>query len=294
MSPGAAASAIERSSLLAGGTRTRLLQGGPADAREAVVFVHGNPGSADDWERLAAAAAGVGRRAVAFDLPDFGETIAPPGFEHDVPGYATFVDQALAELGVERVHLVLHDFGGPIGLAWAAAHPDRLAGITLIDTGVLPGYRWHSLARIWRRPVLGEILQATATRPAFRYLLNRNEPQGLPREFVEAMYDHYDRRTRKAVLALYRATDDPGGMSEPLIQLFAGREIPALVIWGEHDAYLPSSYAERQRQAFPAADVHVLPASGHWPFADAADTVERIFAEFLTEPERVTVKSCCG
>jgi pimeloyl-ACP methyl ester carboxylesterase len=276
-------SKVERSTLLAGGTRTRLLQAGPAEASEAVVFVHGNPGSADDWERLAGAAAAAGRRAIAFDLPDFGETVAPPGFEHNVPGYANFVDAALGELGIERVHLVLHDFGGPIGLAWAAAHPDALASITLIDIGILPGYRWHSLARIWRMPVLGEIMQATATRSAFRFLLNRNEPRGLPRDFVETMYDHYDRRTRKAVLALYRATDDPGAMSQPLIELFSGRDLPALVIWGEHDAYLPCSYAARQRQAFPAADVHVLPASGHWPFADAPDTVERIFTEFLTE-----------
>jgi len=223
----------------------------------------------------------AGMRAVAFDLPDFGETIAPAGFEHDVPGYAGFVAEALAALGIERVHLVLHDFGGPIGLVWAMMHPDALASITLIDTGVLPGYRWHRLARIWRTPVVGEIFQATATRGAFRSLLNRNEPQGLPRDFVEKMYDHYDRRTRKAVLALYRATDDPGSMSEGLIALFKDRDIPALVIWGEHDAYLPSSYAARQREAFPAAQVHVLPVSGHWPFADAPDTVERLFAEFL-------------
>jgi pimeloyl-ACP methyl ester carboxylesterase len=274
-------SAVERKSLLAAGTRTRLVQAGPAEATEAVVFVHGNPGSADDWAGLAAAAAGTGKRAVAFDLPDFGETIAPKGFEHDVPGYAGFVDAALRELGVERAHLVLHDFGGPIGLYWAAAHPDAVASVTLIDTGILPGYHWHSLARIWRTPVLGELLQATATRRAFRFLLNRNEPRGLPRDFVEAMYDHYDRRTRKAVLALYRATDDPGGMSEALVQVFAERQIPALVIWGEHDAYLPWSFAERQRDAFPAAEVHVLPASGHWPFADAPETVERLLTEFL-------------
>ncbi|HET9677185.1 MAG TPA: alpha/beta hydrolase [Solirubrobacterales bacterium] len=274
-------SEVERSSLLAGGTLTRLLQAGPAEASEAVVFVHGNPGSADDWEGLAGAAGGIGRRAVAFDLPDFGETVAPSGFQHDVPGYATFVAEALAELGVERVHLVLHDFGGPIGLAWAAMHPDALASITLIDTGILPGYKWHSLARIWRTPVLGEIFQATATRSAFRFLLNRNEPRGLPRDFVEAMYDHYDRRTRKAVLALYRATDDPGGMSEALSQLFVARDVPALVVWGEGDAYLPSSFAERQREAFPSADVHVLAASGHWPFADAPETVERLLTEFL-------------
>lgn len=276
---------VERS-LLAGGTRARLVQAGPADAAEAVVFIHGNPGSADDWAGLAGAAGSVGVRAVAFDLPDFGETIAPRGFEHDVPGYANFVSAALTELGIERAHLVLHDFGGPIGLVWAMMHPDALASITLIDTGVLPGYRWHSLARVWRTPVVGELLQATATRGAFRRLLNRNEPQGLPREFVEKMYDHYDRNTRKAVLALYRATDDPGSMSESLIGLLAPRDIPALVIWGEHDAYLPSSYAERQREAFPSAEVHVLPVSGHWPFADAPDTVERIFVEFLSKSAR--------
>jgi pimeloyl-ACP methyl ester carboxylesterase len=273
--------AAERSSLLAGGTRTRLIQAGPADAAEAVAFVHGNPGSADDWERLVAAAGGAGKRAVAFDLPDFGETVAPDGFAHDVSAYAAFVGEALEELGIERVHLVIHDFGGAIGLVWAMAHPAALASITLIDTGLMPGYRWHSMARVWRTPVAGELLQASATRPLFRFLVNLQEPRGLPREFVERMYDQYDRRTRRAVLKLYRATPDPGGMSESLIEAFAPRDLPALVIWGEGDSYLPSSYALRQREAFPSADVHVLAASGHWPFADAPETVERLFVEFL-------------
>jgi pimeloyl-ACP methyl ester carboxylesterase len=273
--------AVERTSQLAGGTRTRLVQAGPADATEAVVFVHGNPGSADDWERLVGAAAATGRRAVAFDLPDFGETVAPDGFSHDVPGYAAFVGEALGELGVERVHLVIHDFGGPIGLVWAMMNPDALASITLIDTGVMPGYRWHSLARIWRTPIAGELLQATASRPFFRFMINSKEPRGLPREFVERMYDHYDRRTRRAVLKLYRATPDPGAISENLIGLFRPRDIPALVVWGEHDPYLSSSFAQRQSEAFPSAEVHVLPASGHWPYADAPETVERLLAEFL-------------
>jgi pimeloyl-ACP methyl ester carboxylesterase len=273
---------VERGSLLVAGTRTRLLSAGPAEASEAVVFVHGNPGSADDWERLVAAVgARTGKRAVAFDLPDFGETVAPPGFEHSVFGYASFLAEALGELDIDRVHLVLHDFGGPIGLVWTAMNPGALAGITLIDTGVLPGYRWHRLARIWRTPVVGELLQATATRGAFRFLLNRNEPRGLPREFVEGMYDHYDRRTRRAVLALYRDTDEPGAAAAEFSRLMAPRDIPALVIWGEHDAYLPSAYATRQREAFPSADVHVLPASGHWPYADAPETVERLLVEFL-------------
>ncbi len=273
--------ALERSRVAVGAVRPRLLQAGPADAREAVVFVHGNPGSADDWERLAGAAARVGLRAVALDLPDFGETEAPPGFEHSAAGHAVFLGDALEELGIDRVHLVIHDFGGPIGLIWTAMHPEALASVTLIDTGILPGYRWHRLARIWRTPRLGEIFQAIATRRSFRFLINRGEPRGLPREFLDRMYDQYGPRTRKAVLALYRATDDPGAAATEFAALMAPRDIPALVIWGEHDAYLPSSFAGRQRDAFPSAEVHVLPASGHWPYVDAPETVERLLVEFL-------------
>ncbi len=272
---------VERTRLTVGGAQPRLMQAGPAEATEAVVFVHGNPGSADDWVPLIGALGERGRRAVALDLPDFGETPAPPGFEHSVPSYAGFLAQGLEALGIERVHIVIHDFGGPIGLGWAAAHPDSLASVTLIGTGILPGYRWHRLARLWRTPVVGELLQAATTRGGFRLLLSRNEPRGLPRAFVDRMYDQLDRRTRRAVLRLYRATDDPGAVGAELASAMAPRDLPALVIWGEHDAYLPSEYAFRQREAFPSADVHVLALSGHWPFVDSPDTVERLLLEFL-------------
>lgn len=273
--------AAERGRFGVAGTEARLVQAGPAESDEAVVFLHGNPGSADDWGRLVGAVGETGMRAVAFDLPDFGETVAPAGFEYTNSGYAAFVGEAVAALGIERVHLVLHDLGGPIGMVWAATSPDAIASVTLIDTGVLPGYKWHRLARVWRTPVVGEVFMATATRGAFRFLLNRSEPRGLPRAFTDGMYDHYDRRTRRAVLKVYRDTDDPGSAGVAFAEEMAPRDIPALVIWGEHDAYLPAEYATRQRDAFPSAEVHVLPASGHWPFADAPETVERLVLEFL-------------
>lgn len=271
--------AVTRTRISAGGTQPRVLQAGPHDAGEAVVFVHGNPGSCDDWERLAAALGASGVRAVAFDLPDFGETIAPAGFVHDVPTYARFVEEALDVLGIERVHLVIHDFGGPIGLVWAAMHADRVASVTLIDTGILPGYRWHRLARIWRTPVLGELFQAISPPAVLRRFIGRGEPRGLPDWFLDRL--HYSPRTRSAVLALYRATDDPGAAGTAFAEYMRSQDIPALVIWGEHDAYLPSAMAARQRDAFPSADVHVLPASGHWPYADAPETVERLLVEFV-------------
>jgi pimeloyl-ACP methyl ester carboxylesterase len=262
------------------GIQDRTISAGHESSSEAVVFVHGNPGSADDWEALASAC-GKRMRAVALDMPDFGETGAPAGFAHDVNGYATFLDHALRVLGVERAHLVLHDFGGPFGLVWAAGHVDRLASITLIDTGILPGYRWHRMASIWRTPVIGELFQAIVNRSGFRRGITAAEPKGLPREFVDRMYDQYDRRTKRAVLKLYRSTDDPGAAAKEFAAWMSTHDIPALVIWGKQDRYLPASYAERQHDAFPSAEVHVLDGSGHWPFVDAPETVERLLLGHL-------------
>jgi pimeloyl-ACP methyl ester carboxylesterase len=272
---------VRRSRFRAGGAEPRLIEAGDPKAPEAVVFLHGNPGSADDWAALVEAVGRSGRRAVAFDLPDFGETAAAPEFVHTTEAHARFVGEALAVLGIERADLVLHDFGGPIGLAWAGESPERVLSVALFDTGVLPGYRWHSLARLWRTPVVGEAFMAIATRGGFRRLLSRREPRGLPRDFVETMYDHYDARTKRAVLALYRATDDPGAAGDRFVAAISGRDLPALVVWGEHDPYLPAGYAARQREAFPSAEVHVLVSSGHFPHADSPDRVERLLLEFL-------------
>ena len=263
-----------------GAIEARALVSGPEGAGEAAVFVHGNPGSADDFADLVATL-GETMRAVAIDLPDFGKTAADPGFEHSVEAYAEFLGAALQELRIERAHLVVHDFGGPVGLFWGAANPERVASLTLIDVGVMPGYRWHWMARVWRTPVLGELVQLATTRGAFAAALTRGEPRGLPPAAVARMYAQYDRRTRRAVLGLYRSFDDPGQDASEIAAALAGK--PTLVVWGEHDVYLPSHWARRQAEFFPEAEIHVLAASGHWPFFDAPDAVARLLRRFLRE-----------
>jgi pimeloyl-ACP methyl ester carboxylesterase len=83
--------------------------------------VHGNPGSSLDWARLAREVGEFGR-AVAMDMPGFGAADKPPHFDYSVPGYARFLGRLLSERRIRRAHLVLHDFGGPWGIAWAAAN----------------------------------------------------------------------------------------------------------------------------------------------------------------------------
>jgi pimeloyl-ACP methyl ester carboxylesterase/2-polyprenyl-6-methoxyphenol hydroxylase-like FAD-dependent oxidoreductase len=281
------AEGVRRSELRVGGVRTPLREAGPPEASEAVVFLHGNPGSGADWEPLLAA---VGRhaRAVAWDAPGFGRSEAPADFMQSVPAHAAFIGRAIEALGIERVHLVAHDFGGPWGLSWAAGDPGRFASAVLIGTGALPGYRWHVLARLWRTPVAGELFMATTTRVAFRALLRRGNPRGLPRAFVDRMYDDFDRGTRRAVLELYRSVAVVAAAGEKLAAALRPLDRPALVLWGRHDPYLPVAHAERQREAFPHAEVRLLD-SGHWPFVDCPRAVADAVVAFLAGRVRSTL-----
>lgn len=270
----------EWTSVAVGRTETRVLQAGPAQASEAVVFIHGNPGSAADWEGMVTAVSSSWR-AVAFDLPDFGQTVAGEGFDHTVLGYAEFVGMAIEALGVSRAHLVLHDFGGPIGLVWASLHPDRVASVTVINTGILEGYRWHTMARVWQTPVLGELAQLATVWPIFSRVIPGAEPRGLPRQFVAEMYDNFDRRTRAAVLELYRDAKDLGARSGQIADLLAEADHPAMVIWGAEDAYIPLRFAEAQKRAFPSARIEVIPDAGHWPFVDSPGEVSQLLEAHL-------------
>jgi len=271
--------------MIVDGIRTVVREAGPAGDEEAVVFVHGSPGSSADWEALLPAAGAV-RRAVAWDAPGFGQADRPESFPHTLAAHAAFIGAALNALGIQRAHLVLHDVGGLWGLAWAASEPERLASVTLINTGLLLDYRWHLLARIWRARALGEAFMATTTRPGFRMLLRRGNPRGLPREFVDRMYGDFDAATRRAVLRLYRSVDDPAGEAERVVDVLRGRDVPGLVLWGLHDPYVSPRLAARQREAFPAARVVLLPDSGHWPFADDPGRVERELTAFLRAGRR--------
>lgn len=260
------------------GVTSPVLQAGDPSAREAVVFVHGNPGPKEDWEDLVART-GDFARAIAPDMPGYGAADKPKEFDYTTGGYAQHLSGILGQLGIERAHLVVHDFGGPWGLVWAVQHPDAFASATLINTGVLLDYHWHRLARIWRTPGVGEAFMASTTKPAFRLLLGRDNPR-LPPAAGERLYEAMRPwGTKRAVLKLYRATPASamGALRDPLRAL----DRPALVVWGTADAYIPWKQAERQRESFPSAEIQLLEGLGHWPFMEDPARVAEHVIPFL-------------
>jgi pimeloyl-ACP methyl ester carboxylesterase len=262
------------------GVRSLVRESGPRDAREAVVFVHGNPGSSEDWSELLGRVGGFAR-AVAPDMPGYGKADRPRRFEYTVEGYARHLGGLLRELGVERAHLVLHDFGGPWGLTWASTNVAAVASLTLVNIGLLEGYTWHKYARIWRTPVVGELFQLTATRGAFRMTMNADNPKPFPPAFLDRMFDDMDWGTKRAVLKLYRATSDFDGPVRAIADALRPRKLPAMVVWGKGDVFLPYRYAEEQRKYFGDTEVHVLDGCGHWPFVDEPEKVAGLVVPFL-------------
>jgi pimeloyl-ACP methyl ester carboxylesterase len=248
--------------------------------REAVVFVHGNPGPMDDWEELAPAVAAFAR-VVAMDMPGYGRAEHPRRFDYTIEGYAKYLGALLEHLSVERAHLVLHDFGGAWGLRWALDHPDRLASLTLVNAGVVEGYRWHTFARIWQTPVLGELAQLTTTAWGTHRVLNRMNPRPLPRSFIDRVMRYADWGHKRAVLKLYRASKNLAKSFPDLADAPFARALPTCVIWGAGDPFIAVEFAEKQKRYFPLAEVHVLPGLGHWPFIDDAGAVRGPLVEFL-------------
>jgi pimeloyl-ACP methyl ester carboxylesterase len=81
--------------------------------------------------------------------------------------------------------------------------------------------------------------------------------------------------------ALYRSVDDVGAAGERRADALRRLDRPALVLWGRHDPYIGVQHAERERRAFPHADVRVLDRAGHWPFVDQPNEVAAALTDFL-------------
>lgn len=269
---------LERYLVDAGGSRFHVMERG---AGASVVFLHGNPTWGFLWRNVAAALAGTKLRLVLPDLVGLGLSEKPrdPRF-HTLENHARLVGALLDEVAPGPVVLVLHDWGGPIGLAALADRPGRLAGLVVTNTRVGPpregskGSRFHRFANLPvasdlafrllgfpqnalhltqadRASIRGDV--ARAYRWPLRAIADRTAPLALAR-MVPIRADH------PSIAALRR--------SLAVATSFAG---PAAVVWGERDPILGRSL-RAITEALPRAAVTPVPA-GHYPQEEAPDAI---------------------
>jgi pimeloyl-ACP methyl ester carboxylesterase len=273
---------IETGTVMVDGVSTffRRVQGdGPP-----TVFVHGVPTHSEDWQPFLERITGP---ALAFDLPGFGRSArpSPAEFDYSMDGLAKFTTRFLQRMAVEDHSLVVHDWGS-VALIGAQEEPKRIRSLVIINAVVLlPGYRWHRTARIWRTRGLGELSTRIRSRRLLDYGLresrgdwSRHDPA-----FVDMIFDHLDKGTFEAILRLYRSAppDRLAAAGERLGALTA----PALVVWGGRDRYLPARFGPAYAARLPNSELIELPEAGHWPWIDAPEVVGKVI-RFLAVGEQ--------
>jgi pimeloyl-ACP methyl ester carboxylesterase len=241
-----------------------------------VLYLHGVPTSSDDWIPFLERTGGL-----APDLPGFGRSGKPGYLYYTIDEYARFIERFLEHAGVERVRLVVHDWGA-VGLAFAQARPELVERLVVMNAvPFLPGYRWHRTARIWRTPALGELAMGATTRWVLKQSTREsNATKGpMPKEWLDSVIVHLDEGTRRAILRLYRSS--PNEVLAKAGERLSTLTMPALVVWGAKDPYIPVRFGEEYARALPNAQLLTLPEAGHWWWLDRPEAIGRV-VEFLT------------
>ena len=246
----------------------------PDPARAPVLYLHGAPTSSDIWPAFLERTGGI-----APDLHGFGRSGKRADGAYTMATYDQFIERFLDQRRIERVRLVVQDWGG-VGLLWAQRFPERVERLVVIDAvPLLPGYRWHRIARAWRTRWLGEILMGSTNRFTLKQLMRESNatPGSMPNEFLASVMEHFDLGTQRAILRLYRSAD-PAELERAGARLGEIR-CPALVVWGDQDPYIPPRFADAYAAALggPAQVLH-LPDAGHWPWLDRPDLIDTVSA----------------
>jgi pimeloyl-ACP methyl ester carboxylesterase len=239
-----------------------------------VLYLHGSPTSSDDWIPFLELTGGI-----APDLPGFGRTSKAGHLDYSMAGHADFLERFLAELGIDRVKLVVHDWGAGGGLVLAQRNPERVKRLVLLDAvPLLDGFRWHGLSRWWRAPVLGELAIGSVSRWMLDRALRRASvrPEAWSKDRLAAVWDQFDHGTQRAILRLHRDAD-PTRLAAAGLGL-EELDMPALILWGEDDPWLRSELARRYAERLAQAEVEVLTQAGHWPWLDRPELIERVAA----------------
>ena len=273
---------IETGTVMVDGVSTFLRrkngEGAPA------VFVHGNPSHSEDWQPFLERMPGP---VLAFDLPGWGRSDrpSPAEFDYSMYGLARFTTRFLQRMAVEDHSLVVHDWGS-LALIGAQEEPERIRRLVIINAVVLlPGYRWHRTARVWRTRGLGELSNKLWSRRVLDLGLresrgdwSRHDP-----EFIDTIWEHLDPGTFEAILRLYRSAppDRLAAAGERLEAITA----PALVVWGGKDRYLPARFGPAYAASLPNSELIEAPQAGHWPWIDDPALIDRVIRFLGTDED---------
>lgn len=259
--------------------QVHLRDEGPRDDPAPVVLLHGTSASLHTWEGWAQALRGQ-RRVIRFDLPGFGLTGPNRQDDYSTEAYVLFLRAMMDKLGVQRFVLAGNSLGGQIAWSAAAAMPDRVTRLILVDAS---GYPPESITAGQSIP-LGFRLAGT---PGLRLLAQYTLPRGVVERSVRDVYGDPSKVTPELVdlySAMARREGNRKALARRIDQGYTGDvallkriKAPTLVLWGGKDRLLPLELGQRFARDIPGAWLVVFDELGHVPQEeDPARTVAEV------------------
>jgi haloalkane dehalogenase len=248
-----------------------------------VVFIHGEPTWSFLWRKVIPVIRDAGYRCIAPDLPGFGRSDKPIDVEwYTYDRHTESVARLFAELKLRDATIVVHDWGGPIGLRVAVENPALVGRMVILDTGVFTGHQ-----------------KMTDSWLAFRELAQRSED--LPVSFLiragckipppanvlaayEAPFPNPAAKAGARAFPLMLPTSprmDGAVTGQRVLAALGSDRRPKLIIWGEADSILPVESGWRFARAIGAEVDHVIKGVGHYLQEDAGHQVGRMIVRWL-------------
>lgn len=227
------------------------------------------------WEPVMRALAGAGRRAIAPDLYGLGDSAGdrPATFEANLAALTEFA----AALALDRAVVVVHDWGGFVGLAWACEHPDAVEALVISDTGFFADGKWHGMAEAIRGEQ-GVQIVAAIDRDGFGAMLRSMNPAFEEGDIAAYWQPFDDGRGQRATLEFYRSMDF--SKLEPYQGRLGELGVPTLLLWGANDEFAPVAGGKRFEREIPGARLVALDA-GHFVFDEQPQRCAEAIVAFL-------------
>ncbi|MGZ8778629.1 MAG: alpha/beta fold hydrolase [Thermoanaerobaculia bacterium] len=229
-----------------------------------IVFIHGNGGNARQWRAQLAHFRGQGRRAVAIDLPGFGQSTAPANGDFSLNAMASAIDRVVDGLRLPRFVLVGHSYAGAVVATYAAAHPEKVAGVVYLDAAGAG----LSLSADQQERFAGAIRanKMQVVRGWFAPMLKGSSPA--VQEEVFASVEKTPTEVFVAALMSLTAYD-----AQKTVAAYTG---PRLAI-AATDVETPMSFHKQ----FPDVRTVAITGAGHWVMLDKPEEVNAAIDSFL-------------
>ncbi len=263
---------------IGGGVTVHLRDEGPKDA-PAIVLLHGSNADLLTWEPWAAALK-TRYRVIRFDQVGHGLTGPDPKHDYSRDNYVADVLAVADTLGLERFIIGGNSMGGKHALAFAVAHPDRVAGLVLVDASGGPMLETNE-DKDRKDSGGGNIGFTIAQTPGINLLVEQITPRSLIAQSLEQTVSVKSVASEAAIDRYWELLRYPGNRRatlkrfgypyEPLTEAeVAAITAPTLILWGEEDRLIPLAAGQWLAKTMPNADLKAYPKIGHLPQEEAA------------------------